>query len=54
MKRKICVIGAGHGDLIILKLYQKLNALGGVVDKNNSNLKSISEKYPECDLSSVL
>tara|TARA_Y100000591_G_scaffold287593_1_gene271285 strand:- start:1294 stop:2253 length:960 start_codon:yes stop_codon:yes gene_type:complete len=54
VKRKICVIGAGRWGENHIKTLFKLNALGGVVDKNKAKLKSISEKYPECELSSVL
>ena len=51
---RLCVVGAGKWGLNHVKTLRKLNALGGIVEKNikvNSKLKS---NYPECFISSSI
>ena len=38
MEKKICVIGAGYWGKNHIKTLYKLNALGGIVDKEQSKL----------------
>ena len=52
--KKICVIGAGRWGLNHVKTLEKLDSLGGVVDKNNVTLKSITENYPRCKIFQTL
>ena len=47
-KNNICVVGAGKWGLNHVQTLAKLNSLGGVVDRDESILKSISEKFPYC------
>ena len=46
MNKKICVIGAGYWGKNHLKTFNKLNALGGILDLDSKNFDRIKNLYP--------
>ena len=51
---KVCVVGAGKWGMNHIRTLYKLNALGGVVDKNHKILSLIQDEYPTCKVFSDL
>ena len=45
---KICVIGAGKWGMNHILTLHKMNALGGIVEKNNDIITNLKTKYPSC------
>ena len=53
-KQKVCVIGAGKWGMNHIRTLYNLNALGGVVEKNENIIKEIKKEYPECKVFSEI
>lgn len=53
-KHKLCVVGAGTWGLNHVKTLKNLNALGGIIEKNNLVKSELKSTYPECFISSSI
>jgi UDP-2-acetamido-3-amino-2,3-dideoxy-glucuronate N-acetyltransferase len=47
-KRKVCVVGAGKWGMNHIKTLKKLNALSGIVEKNDELVDYLKTNYPDC------
>ena len=53
-KYKLCVVGAGRWGLNHVKALNRLNSLGGVVDKDKTVTNQIASNFPMCKIFSSL
>ena len=49
-KNKICVIGAGKWGINHIRTLDSLNALGGIVEKNDLIIDKLKSNYPNCKI----